>query len=101
MGFLLKLATSFPGGAVYEFRQILQNLKALMDENGLTSDPVDATIFTTAFDRFPEINTVWDEFFATGATLPARSAVGVSQLPIGAQVEAEFLFYDDGYGRRG
>jgi 2-iminobutanoate/2-iminopropanoate deaminase len=89
------------GGAEAEFEQILQNLTALMEENGLAHGPVDATIFTTAFHRFPEINAVWDAYFASAQTLPARSAVGVSQLPIGAQVEAEFLFYDASYAGRG
>ena len=82
------------GGAGAEFRQILNNLTALTQDNEITLDDLmSATIYTSAFHRFPEINLVWDKFFESSANLPARSAVGVSQLPIGAQVEADFLFY--------
>lgn len=82
------------GGLAAEFTQILANLTAFMDENDLSAGPSSATIYTTAFHRFAEINALWDAHFAMASTLPARSAVGVSQLPIGAQVEADFLFYD-------
>lgn len=82
-----------PGGAPAEFRQILDNLSALAAENDLPEYPVSATIYCTAFHRFSEINEIWDAYFATVPVLPARSAVGVSQLPVGAQIEADFLFY--------
>lgn len=82
------------GGAAAEFLQIIENLQALTEENKLPRVPVSATIYCTAFHRFAEINEIWDAHFAAAPTLPARSAVGVSQLPIGAQVEADFLFYD-------
>lgn len=88
------------GGVAAEFRQILDNLSALMAENGLSEGPVSATIYTTAFHRFSDINKIWDAHFASAKSLPARSAVGVSQLPIGAQVEADFLFYDATLDRR-
>ena len=82
------------GGAVEEFKQILRNLSALMVENEISLESMmSATIYTSVFHKFPELNRVWDEYFETATTLPARSAVGVSQLPIGAQVEADFLFY--------
>lgn len=82
------------GGAGAEFRQILENLNSLVAENDLPGVPMSATIYCTAFHRFREINEIWDAHFAGEPALPARSAVGVSQLPIGAQVEADFLFYD-------
>ncbi len=82
------------GGAAAEFRQILENLDALVVENSLPAVPMSATIYCAAFHRFGEINEIWDTHFATAPVLPARSVVGVSQLPIGAQVEADFLFYD-------
>lgn len=83
-----------PGGAASEFRQILHNLSALATENDLPETPVFATIYCTAFHRFAELNEIWDAHFAAAPVLPTRTAVGVSQLPIGAQVEADFLFYD-------
>ena len=85
------------GGAADEFRQILVNLDGLIADNFLTwSELMSATLYTTAFHRFPEINEAWDEYFGDGNPLPARTAVGVSQLPLGAQVEADFLFYVSG-----
>ena len=81
------------GGLNGEFRQILQNLDALIEENALPSTPSSATIYSIAFHRFDELNQIWDEWFAGTELLPVRTAVGVSQLPIGAQVEASFFFY--------
>jgi 2-iminobutanoate/2-iminopropanoate deaminase len=83
-----------PGGVEAELARILANLTLLMAENGLRRDDImSATIYTTAFHRFPVINTLWDAFFAGSDHLPARSAAGVTQLPIGAQIEVDFLFY--------
>lgn len=83
-----------PGGAGPEFRRILANLDALMAENGLArADLKAATLYLTAFHRFAEVNAVWDEYVAALAALPARTVVGVSQLPLGAQIEAEFLLF--------
>jgi len=82
------------GGAPGEFRQILANLGALITENGLAwSDVMSATLYTTVFHRFGELNEIWDAAFSATGPLPARTAVGVSQLPLGAQIEADFLFY--------
>lgn len=82
------------GGAEAEFRQILTNLEGMMADNDIRrSDLMSATLFVTAFHRFPELNAVWDAFFANCENLPTRTAVGATQLPLGAQVEAEFLFY--------
>ena len=88
------------GGAAAEFRQVLNNLDTLMAENALVKRHLtSATIYTTVFHRFPEINRIWDAYFDAAEALPARSAVGVSHLPVGAQIEADFLFYAPGDGR--
>lgn len=82
------------GGAGAEFRQILTNLEGLMADNNLSLPTLmSATLFVTAFHRFPDVNAVWDAFFANSQNLPARTAVGATQLPLGAQIEAEFMFY--------
>ena len=89
------------GGAAQEFRQVLSNLGALAVDNALTfRDLASATLYVTAFHRFAEVNAVWDAQFSGDAPLPARTVVGVSHLPLDAQVEAEFLFYrgDQGAG---
>lgn len=82
------------GGASAELSQILANLQAFMASNELShASLMSATLYVTAFHRFPEVNAVWDAFFVNCQSLPARTSVGVSQLPLKAQVEAEFLFY--------
>lgn len=82
------------GGAAAEFRQILANLRAFMADNELDpGDLLSATIYMTTFHRFPEIDDVWSAFFAAGDAAPTRTTIGVSQLPLHAEVEAEFLFY--------
>lgn len=89
------------GGASAEFRQILTNLEGLMADNDLSvSTLMSATLFVTAFHRFPDVNAVWDGFFANSQNLPARTAVGATQLPMGAQIEAEFMFYAPSAGAR-
>ncbi len=82
------------GGPGAETAKILQNLLAALPELGLAlDDMVSATIFTTAFDRFPAINEAWEAVFSEGIRPPARTAVGVHALPLGATVEISFEFY--------
>lgn len=45
------------------------------------------TVYTTALDRSPELNAAYAEFFAEDP--PARVAVEVAGLPLGAEVEIE------------
>jgi len=82
------------GGVYFETKRILQNLVAALPDFGVElSDMLAARIFTTRFEEFPEINSAWEEVFTEGGPLPARTAVGVSALPLGASVEIEFSFY--------
>lgn len=83
-----------PGGAGPETTRILSNLMAALPDFELTLDDlVSARIFTTQFNQFPAINAAWEDVFDAGDRLPARTAVGVSALPLGATVEMEFTFY--------
>jgi 2-iminobutanoate/2-iminopropanoate deaminase len=54
-----------------------------------------AVIYTTDFARFPDINRAWEEVFTSDVAPPARTAVGVSALPLNASVEMEFRFYKE------
>ena len=82
------------GGPGAEAAKILANLLATLPELGLElDDMVSATIYTTAFDRFPAINEAWEAVFSEGVRPPARTAVGVQALPLGATVEIGFEFY--------
>ncbi|MFK8068551.1 MAG: RidA family protein [Gammaproteobacteria bacterium] len=82
------------GGVQAETSKILSNLtNALPDFDLCLKDLIIARIYTTEFDKFPLINEAWEQVFTTDITPPARSAIGVSQLPLGAKVEIEFSFY--------
>ena len=76
------------GGIKEQTRQSLLNLKAILEEEGLTmSDVVKTTVFMADMNDFAAMNAVYAEFFAE--PYPARSAVAVKTLPKGALVEIE------------
>ena len=76
------------GGIKEQTRQSLLNVKAILEEAGLTmSDVVKTTVFMADMNDFSDMNTVYAEFFAE--PYPARSAVAVKTLPKGALVEIE------------
>jgi 2-iminobutanoate/2-iminopropanoate deaminase len=84
------------GGVGAETGKILDNLLRALPDFDLTLDElVSATIYTTRFDQFPAINAAWENVFTEDIRPPARTAVGVSALPLNANVEIEFMFYKD------
>jgi 2-iminobutanoate/2-iminopropanoate deaminase len=86
-----------PGGPGSEMAKVLGNLTAALPDFGLQlADLASARIFTTRFDQFPAINAAWENWLGATSRPPARSAVGVAALPLGATVEVEFAFYKDG-----
>tara|TARA_B110000495_G_C22803362_1_gene469191 strand:+ start:347 stop:733 length:387 start_codon:yes stop_codon:yes gene_type:complete len=86
----------YEGDSGEQTRKIFKNLKILMQEFSLALDNlVSVRIFSTKFDQFPLINQAWEEVFTEGIVPPVRAAVGVSELPVNALVEIEFLFYKE------
>lgn len=82
------------GGPEAETRQILANAAAAARDMGLTlTDLVQATVYTTRFKEFAAINRAWEEVFTDSVPPPARTSIGVAELPLGATVEIEFRFY--------
>ena len=78
------------GGIREQTRQSLLNVKAILEEAGLTmSDVVKTTVFLADMNDFADMNAVYAEFFAE--PYPARSAVAVNMLPKGALVEIEVV----------
>jgi len=69
-------------------RQVLRNLQAVLEagSSGL-DDVVKVTVFMTDLGAFAAMNAVYAEFFK--ADPPARSAVQVAALPLGAMIEME------------
>ncbi|KAB2967342.1 RidA family protein [Zoogloea sp.] len=81
------------GGIAAETRQILANLKAALPDYGVGLEHmISARVYVVPFGQFGAFNEVWEAFFAD-VPPPARTSVGVSALPLGAQVEIEFTFY--------
>ena len=78
------------GGIREQTRQSLTNVKAILEEVGLTmGSVVKTTVFMADMSDFAEMNAVYAEFFQE--PYPARSAVAVKTLPKGALVEIEVI----------
>ena len=78
------------GGIKEQTRQSLTNVKAILEEAGLTmKNVVKTTVFMADMNDFADMNAVYSEFFAE--PYPARSAVVVKTLPKGALVEIEVV----------
>lgn len=69
-------------------KQSLDNVKAILEEGGATlEDVVKVTIFMTDISKFSLVNEVYGEYFSKHK--PARSCVGVKELPLGGEIEIE------------
>jgi 2-iminobutanoate/2-iminopropanoate deaminase len=68
--------------------QVLQNLRAVLEAAGSSLDQVvKMTVFMTDLGKFQVMNSIYAEYF--GDEPPARSAVQVAALPLGALIEME------------
>ncbi|QDX40410.1 Rid family detoxifying hydrolase [Salarchaeum sp. JOR-1] len=71
-------------------RQSLENVKAILEEEGLTTqDVLKTTVFLADIDDFDEMNETYEEYFQDNP--PARSAVQAGALPKGVGVEIEAI----------
>ena len=78
------------GGIKEQTRQSLTNVKAILEEAGLTmANVIKTTVFMADMNDFADMNAVYAEFFAE--PYPAHSAVAVKTLPKGALVEIEVI----------
>ncbi|WP_386691798.1 MULTISPECIES: RidA family protein [unclassified Lonepinella] len=78
---------------VAQTRQSLENIKAIVEQAGLTvSDIVKTTVFVKDLNHFAAVNTEYERFFQENnhPTFPARSCVEVARLPkdVGLEIEA-------------
>ena len=78
-----------PGGLEGELRQAVANLAGLLEAEGASlRDVVKTTVFLRHLaSDYSRMNEVYVELF--GDHRPARSAIGVAELPLGALVELE------------
>ena len=78
------------GDFAAQARRVFENLKAVLKASGSSFDKVTkATVYLSDLANFGTLNTIYAEYF--GSHKPARSTVGVSQLPRGAQVEIDLI----------
>ena len=81
-----------PGGVAAQTRQAVANLSALLAQHGASlDDVVKTTVFMADISDFATINEAYMAAF--GNHRPARSAVAVAGLPLGALVEVEGWAY--------
>jgi 2-iminobutanoate/2-iminopropanoate deaminase len=77
-----------PGGVEGELRQAIANLEGHLAGQGASlSDVVKTTVFLRHMSDYAQMNDAYMAAF--GDHRPARSAIGVAELPIGALVEVE------------
>ena len=84
------------GGVTEQARQCLKNIKAILESIDVPFDDiVKVTIFLKDFSDLEAVNEVYSTFFPDSAIaravayVPARTAVAVSDLPMGALVQIE------------
>ena len=82
--------TLVPGDIRVQTIRVLDNVKAILDDQKLTfANVVKSTVFMTNLADFAAMNEVYAKYF-TG-DFPARSTVQVAALPKGANVEIEVV----------
>ena len=71
-------------------RRCLENLQIVCAAAGASlDDAVRLGVYVTDMGTFPEVNEAYAAFFGDGP--PARSAIGVAALPLGARVEVDAI----------
>lgn len=81
-----------PAGIEAQTKQSLENVKGLLESQGLSlADVVKTTVYLDSMDDFGTMNDIYATYFVE--PYPARSAVEVAKLPKGALVEVEVIAY--------
>lgn len=79
-----------PGDIKDQTRRVLENVKCILDDQGLTfANVVKSTVFLTNLADFAGMNEIYSQYF-TG-DFPARSTIQVAALPRAASVEIEVI----------
>ena len=73
-----------------QVHRVFKNLEAVLQAGGSSFDRVlKATVYLTDLANFQALNAIYAEYF--GDHKPARTTVGVSQLPKGGAVEIDLV----------
>ena len=82
------------GGIHEQVNQMFNNLSAVCQAaGGSLADIVKLNIYLTDLNHFPVVNEIMARHFSQ--PYPARAAVGISELPKGAMVEADAVMVFD------
>ncbi|HUF19509.1 MAG TPA: RidA family protein [Burkholderiales bacterium] len=77
-------------------RQVLENLKAVLEAGGMTmADVVSTTVYLKNLADFAKMNAIYAEYFS--ADSPARATVEVSRLPLDALIEISAIAAKQGW----
>jgi len=78
------------GGIVAETERVFQNLAAVLKAAGKNfSDVVQARVYLTNMSEYGAMNAIYAKHFSE--PFPARTAIGVAALPLGARVEMDLV----------
>jgi 2-iminobutanoate/2-iminopropanoate deaminase len=78
--------TIVEGRITAQTRQVMENLKAVIEAAGMTlQDVLKCSCFLSSMDNFVKFNAVYDSYFKE--SLPARETVEVARLPKDVLVE--------------
>lgn len=81
-------------GIVAQTRRSLENVKAIIEQSGLTvADIVKTTVFVKDLNDFSAVNAEYEAFFKENEhpAFPARSCVEVARLPKDVSIEIEAI----------
>ncbi len=78
------------GGFEEQTKQVLKNMETILTEMNMTLTQVIKTnVFLTDMTKFDVFNQIYAQYFPSDC--PARSAVEVRALPLGAEIEVEWV----------
>lgn len=73
-----------------QIHQIMKNLQAILEAAEVTfSDVVKTTIYLTDMSLYGKVNEIYGSYFSD--PFPAREAVCVKELPLGAKIEISMI----------
>jgi len=82
------------GGITEQTQRAFDNLEVVLNAAGLGMDNViKCNVYLTSMKNFPAMNAAYQQRFQT--PFPARTTVGVAELPLGALVEIEIVARKD------
>ena len=78
------------GGLEAQAGQVLKNIGTILEEMGLEfKNVIKTNVFMKDIEKFKAFNEMYAAYFTENC--PARSAVEVSNLPVGAEIEVELI----------